>query len=92
MLPTNFVHAYKGFQFKLSFREKQISKDVITVTASYSDKGGTHSSESTILPEAYKSVKTDSEMKDKLCDLCLYSHGVIDEQGNFKNSGGAGNG
>jgi hypothetical protein len=71
MLPTNIVHTYKGLQFKLSFREKQASKDVITVTASYVDNSGTHSSESTILPDVYKTVKTNSEMKDSLCELCL---------------------
>jgi hypothetical protein len=92
MLPINIVHTYKGYQFKLSFREKQMSKDIITVTASYADKSGTHSSESTILPAVYETVKRDSELKDKICDSCLVSNGAIDEQGNLKSSGGAGNG
>jgi hypothetical protein len=91
MLPTNLIHPYKGIQFKLSFREKQASKNVITVTASYADNSGTHTSESTILPEVYEAVKKDSESKDKLCEQCLYSNGVVDGHGNLKSSG-AGNG
>jgi hypothetical protein len=80
MLPTNHVHTYKGLQFKLSFREKQASQNVITVIASYVDQAGTHSNESTITPEVYKTVKTNDQLKDELCEGCL-SSGVVKSAG-----------